>query len=204
MRNMETQEKVKQGYPNLTKAIEEAPTFVRNGYLVNAFSFGEYGSSIEPELADEIVGGLAEKIRPVAHDVNYLIPLAPGGARWGLVIAYEVGIDVKPTHLKREGPLYQVELEDEIKIGIGGPHSRELRRGVKQGDKAIILDDVISTGRTVLDVVGVLKQNGVQIEDIFSIVTKGDEYRQIEETIGATIHDLVHLSKEGQIIDLGS
>lgn len=201
---METQENVRQRFPLLTKAIEEAPTFVRNGYLVNAFSFGEYGAVMTSELVHEIVGGMAEKIRPLVSGIDYLIPLAPGGSHWGLVIACELGVNVKPTHLKREGPLYEVELEDELKIGIGGPHSRELRiRGVKQGDKVIIFDDVISTGASVNGVVRVLKQNGVQIKGIFSIVTKGDEYKQIEETIGVTIQALVNLSKEGQIIGLG-
>ena len=46
--------------------------------------------------------------------------------------------------------------------------------GVKKGDKVVLMDDVMSTGGTIMAIVLALKKIGAEVVDVVVIVEKGD------------------------------
>jgi len=53
--------------------------------------------------------------------------------------------------------------------------------GLKKGDRIIIVDDVISTGGTLLALVRALKIMGVEVTDVISVIGRGDGYLKLKE-----------------------
>ena len=53
--------------------------------------------------------------------------------------------------------------------------------GLKKGDRIIIVDDVISTGGTLIALVKALRNMGVEVLDVISVIGRGTGYLQIKE-----------------------
>jgi adenine phosphoribosyltransferase len=193
-------------YPNLTKDIQNAPKGIICGedgksYLRHVFSFGEYGTFLEHELTREIADGLVEKIRPLMGTFDYMIALMPRGGPFGMIVAENLGVNLTFGWKKIKGLLYEIVLEDEFRIKTGGPHGKELCfRGINEGDRLILVDDVISTGENIKAVIRSLKQRNVTVVGVFSIVTKGEGYKKVETSVGVSITSLMNLGKDGRIL----
>ena len=193
-------------YPHLTEDILRAPTAKITGsdgqsHEVQIFSFGEYGTRIGHELIKEIAHGLSEKLKHWQGQFDYLVALMPGGGRWGLIVGLECGVDLTTDWVNRGGPLYETMLDDEFRINVGGPHGRELCfRRVEPGDRVVILDDVIATGKTIEGVIEAFERRGVKVVGGLTIVTKGEGYQQIERRFQVPIKRLVSLDEKGKIV----
>ena len=71
--------------------------------------------------------------------------------------------------------------------------------GLKKGDKVVIVDDVVSTGGTLVAVVSALKSMNVLIQKILIMVNKGN-LAEIEQKIGMPIHTLVNIEVNDHVI----
>ena len=108
----------------------------------------------DPRLVEPIARALAEHFRP--SDPTVVVSAAVGG----IILSYEVAraLGVKGIFVEKEG---------------GVP---TLRRGfaVTQQDRVLIVEDVITTGGSVREVLSVVRAAGARIVGVGAIVVRGD------------------------------
>lgn len=110
-----------------------------------------------PERAEEVCKVIKEKIDASKIKVDAVV----GPAMGGIVIAYELGraLGVRAMFTEREN--------DEM----------TLRRGffINEGENVLVVEDVVTTGKSSLETIKVLKEHGANIVGIASIVDRRNE-----------------------------
>jgi len=93
------------------------------------------------------------------------------------VLSLKTGI---PLTIVRKRPYF---LEGEVELSQSTGYSKGVLyiNGFKRRDRIIIVDDVISTGGTLLAPVKALKIMGVEVLDVISVIGRGDGYLKLKE-----------------------
>jgi orotate phosphoribosyltransferase len=105
-----------------------------------------------PDKAEAVLKVVVDKIKDVDFD------LVVGPAMGGIIVAYEIGRQAyKPA-------IFSEREEGEMKI----------RRGfeIKKGQKILITEDVVTTGKSSLEVAKVLKELGAEVVGIACVVDR--------------------------------
>ena len=107
-----------------------------------------------PHLAKDICSSLAKKIKTKFKSIDLILAPAMGG----IIIGYEIG-----KLLKKE-TIFCERVEGKFK----------LRRGfhIKKGSKVIIIEDVITTGRSSLECVKLITNAGAKLVGFASIIDR--------------------------------
>ncbi|CAI5451046.1 unnamed protein product [Caenorhabditis angaria] len=63
----------------------------------------------------------------------------------------------------------------------------------KQGDQVILIEDVVTTGGSILDVVRVLKDEGLVAKDVYCILDREQGGREKLQEAGVTLHSLLNM-----------
>ena len=110
-----------------------------------------------PEVRDQVENGLMEVIRREYPDVEVLMGTSTAGIAHAAIVAHMM-------HL----PMGYVR-------GGNKDHGRQNRieGKLEKGQKVVVVEDLISTGGSVLEVVEVLRQAGAEVLGIASIFTYG-------------------------------
>lgn len=106
-----------------------------------------------PDKAAEVLKVVAEKLKDVEFDI------VVGPAMGGIIVAYELGRQMgKPA------------LFTERENGV-----MTLRRGfeIKKGERVLISEDVVTTGKSSLETIEVIKSLGAEVVGISCIVDRG-------------------------------
>lgn len=115
-----------------------------------------------PEKAEEICKVIKKKL----DDANIKVDAVVGPAMGGIVIAYELSraLGVRAMFTEREN--------DEM----------TLRRGffINEGEKVLVVEDVVTTGKSSLETIKVLKEHGANVVGIASIVDRTNGKANIE------------------------
>ncbi|ADG13741.1 phosphoribosyltransferase [Methanocaldococcus infernus ME] len=73
--------------------------------------------------------------------------------------------------------------------------------GIKEGDKVVIVDDVISTGGTMIAIIEALKRAGAEIKDIVCVIERGKGREIVEKKTGYKIKTLVKIDVvDGKVV----
>ena len=112
-----------------------------------------------PDRAEEALSEIAKKIRHDLHEGLLEIDLVAGPAMGGIIAAYELGRQL-------ELPVIFTERDDTGKMA--------LRRGfeIKAGQKILIVEDVITTGKSYGECAGALEPLGAKITALACIVDR--------------------------------
>lgn len=115
-----------------------------------------------PFQAAKVIGGIAEKIRAEIKAGIFEADSIIGPAMGGVVVAYELGRQLKK-------PAFFTERDDEGKMA--------LRRGfeIKQGEKIIIAEDVVTTGKSTLETADRIREMGGVVVASICIVDRRPE-----------------------------
>ena len=110
-----------------------------------------------PEVRDQVENGLMEVIRREYPDVEVLMGTSTAGIAHAAIVAHMM-------HL----PMGYVR-------GGNKDHGRQNRieGKLEKGQKVVVVEDLISTGGSVIDVVEVLREAGAEVLGIASIFTYG-------------------------------
>ncbi len=93
---------------------------------------------------------------------------------------------------------YGLPGEVSVKQVTGYSSSNLFINGIEKGDEVVIVDDVVSTGGTLVAVVSALKEMGIKIKGIFIAVNKGN-LKEIEGKIGMHINTVVDIEVNGKV-----
>ena len=110
-----------------------------------------------PHLAKEICFSLSRKIRKKFKKIDLILSPAIGG----IIIGYEIG-----RILKKE-TIFCERVEGKFNI----------RRGfkIKKGSKVLIIEDVITTGKSSLECVNLIKKSGAKVVGFACIIDRSNK-----------------------------
>jgi adenine phosphoribosyltransferase len=98
--------------------------------------------------------------------------------------------------LDGEVPVHQITGYSQGELYINGLH---------KGDRIILIDDVVSTGGTMIAVLNALKQMDVEIVDVMVVIEKGNGKDIVKRETGFTVKSLVKVNiLEGRVVIEGS
>jgi orotate phosphoribosyltransferase len=108
----------------------------------------------DPKFADPVGAALADLVRPYRPEV--VVSAAVGGILPGYIVARALG--VRDIFVEKQG---------------GVP---TLRRGfsLKPGERAVVIEDVMTTGRSTMEVIEVILNAGAQVAAVGAIVKRGN------------------------------
>jgi len=107
-----------------------------------------------PEFAEELCKELARRINELG--VEYDLVIAP--ALGGVIVSYETS-----RHLKVRG-IFAERVDGKL----------TLRRGfeIKEGERAVVVEDVVTTGKSTRETIEVVKQHGGEVVAVGSLVDR--------------------------------
>lgn len=110
-----------------------------------------------PEVRNDVENGLAETIRKHYPDVEVLMGTSTAGIAHAAITGHILGL---PMGYVRSG---------------AKDHGRknQIEGRLEQGQKVVVVEDLISTGGSVLEVVNVLREAGAEVLGVVSIFTYG-------------------------------
>ncbi|MBZ3935756.1 hypoxanthine/guanine phosphoribosyltransferase [Methanimicrococcus blatticola] len=176
----------------LKKSLEEAPVIQKEcdgqiyNYFIHPISDGipETDPAILEEIADFIiadgkVGGIDKIVTVEAMG----IPIAT-------TLSLKTRIPVSIIRKRKYGMVGEVELSQSTGYSKGALFIN----GLKKGDRILIVDDVISTGGTLLPLLETLNGMGADVAGVYCVIGRGEGMGHIKEKTGVDVTVLVDIS----------
>src|SRR5512136_3502029 len=127
----------------LKKSLLDAPVFKRGDYNYFIHPITDGVPEIRPDLIREVVSYL---VRIADLDVDKIVTIEAMGIPIGIALSQITDIPLVIIRKRKYGLPGEVELSQVT----GYSRSQLFLNGVKQGDRIIVVDDVVSTGGTLL------------------------------------------------------
>jgi adenine phosphoribosyltransferase len=159
-------------------------------YCINSLT--DHTPITKSELLEQVSEEISKRVDFSKADV-----LIGEEDRGGYLCALMSYIQKKPFTLTKWNP---TGLEGEISIGFRNAYTngKLFLNGVKnfKGKKAIIVEDIIDTGGTVIAMIELLQNNGIKVIDVIAVAEKTDYggIEQIEKETGIKPKVLVRFS----------
>jgi adenine phosphoribosyltransferase len=151
----------------LKKSLFSAPVYKRGDYNYFIHPITDGVPEIRPELIREVVGHI---VRIADLDVDKIVTVEAMGIPIG--IALSIITDIPLVIIRKRK--YGLPGEIEVSQVTGYSKSQLFLNGIRKGDKVIIVDDVVSTGGTLLATLESLEFAGAIVRDAVVVIRRGD------------------------------
>ena len=168
----------------LDNSLKTAPIVKRDSYKYVIHPLTDGIPHITPELLNEVTEAMANALP--ACDI--ILTVEAMGIPLATALSLKTGIPF--TIIRKRS--YGLSGEVSVRQTTGYSSANLFINGLNKGDRVVIVDDVVSTGGTLVAVVAALKSMGVHVEKILIVINKGN-LAQIEQKIGMPIHTLVNI-----------
>ena len=176
------------------KSLEASP-IVKKGeynYFVNPISDGV--PAMDPIMLRE----LALSVHKYADlDVDKIVAVEAMGIH--LATALSLATDIPFVVIRKRQ--YGLEGECEVYQKTGYGSSNLYVNDLHEGEKILLIDDVVSTGGTLIALIKTLKDLKVDIKSIVAVIEKGEGKKVVEEETGEEIISIVKLDViDGKVV----
>jgi adenine phosphoribosyltransferase len=158
----------------LKKSLLEAPVFKRGEYNYFIHPITDGVPEVRPELIREVTGHI---VRVADLDVDKIVTVEAMGIPIGTGLSLICDIPMVIVRKRR----YGLPGEIEVSQVTGYSKSQLFLNGICKGDRVIVVDDVVSTGGTLLAVLKSLKIAGAIVKDIVVVVRRGEGADRLRE-----------------------
>ncbi|HUL40095.1 MAG TPA: hypoxanthine/guanine phosphoribosyltransferase [Methanomassiliicoccales archaeon] len=176
------------------KSLEASPIIKMGSYDYFVHPISDGIPQMDPMVLAEVLDGIKE-----VGDFHCDLILTPEamGIPLAAPLSLELGIPYSVIRKKRYG------LAGEVKVHqvTGYSKGEMFINGVAKGERVVVVDDVVSTGGTILAVITALRQIGAEVVDIIVVVEKGHGKATIEKELGLRIKSLVKVEvRQGRLV----
>ncbi len=174
----------------LINSLKKAPIVKKGDYNYIVHPITDGIPYIEPSLLNEVVEEIAKRM-PACQRI---VTMEAMGIPIASLLSVKTGIPFTIIRKRK----YGLPGEREVVQKTGYGEAKLYINGMEKGDEIVIVDDVISTGGTLVAVVETLKEMGVVIKGIFIAINKGRK-EEIEKKIGMKITTLVNIAVDDEV-----
>jgi adenine phosphoribosyltransferase len=181
---------------NFRRSLEAAPIVKMGNYEYFVHPVTDGIPFMEAEVMKEII----DRIQNVGDfDCDYIVAPEAMGIPLAVPLTLRTGIPYNVVRKRR----YKLPGEVSVHQVTGYSDKEMYINGLKQGDRVVIVDDVISTGGTLRALVQAFQKMGVTIVDIIIVVEKGEKKEELEAELKVKIKTLVKVEvRDGKLIVL--
>ncbi|VVB70317.1 Hypoxanthine/guanine phosphoribosyltransferase [uncultured archaeon] len=156
----------------LKKSLLDAPVFKRGSYNYFIHPITDGVPEVRPELIREVVGHI---VRIADLEVDKIVTVEAMGIPIGISLSLICDIPLVIIRKRKYG------LPGEIEVSqlTGYSKSQLFLNGINKGDKVIVVDDVISTGGTLLATLKSLEAAGAIVKDMVIVVQRGNGVQRL-------------------------
>ncbi|QLD90970.1 purine phosphoribosyltransferase family protein [Natronomonas salina] len=152
----------------LRESLHDAPIIDKDGYEYMVHPISNGVPVLDPELLREVVVGV---IRAADLDVDKIV--APEAMGIHLATALSLQTDVPLVVIRKRS--YGLDGEVSLHQTTGYSESEMYINDVEDGDRVLIVDDLLSTGGTLAAICDALDGIGAEIADIVVVIRKVGE-----------------------------
>ncbi len=170
----------------LRESLENSKIIMRGNYPYFIHPLTDGIPQIEPDVLKDAV----EEIRKViSGNFTKILTVEAMGLPIGVALSLELN---KPVTVVRKRA-YSLPGEIEVSQKTGYSEGKLYINSIKSEDRLLIVDDVLSTGGTIIAIVNGIRKIGPKIEDIVVVVNKNRNIGEIEKKIGFPIKAIVNI-----------
>ncbi len=179
--------------PLLKVALENAKVIKmgKYDYFVNPIQ------AISPPLKPELLREIVKRIIKIADfDVDRILTIEAMGIHVSTLVSATTDISLLIARKKKFGLPGELEIEVKKsyrKIAGGMKVEKFYVNSIDKGDKVLIIDDVISTGGTIIGLVRGLIKKGVIVKDIVVVMNRGNGPQRVKNKTGCNVKTLANI-----------
>ena len=171
------------------KSLQKAPIIKKGDYSYIVHPITDGIPEIQPEMLREIVSEMKchiEKCSPI----DKIVTIEAMGIPLATTLSLDMNIPFTIIRKRKYG------LPDEVCVEqkTGYSKSKLYINGLKKGDNVVIVDDILSTGRTLKAVLSALQDISVNVKGIIVAVDKGDSVEKTSDKFNITIISLIEMN----------
>jgi adenine phosphoribosyltransferase len=149
---------------------------------------------VEPSILEEAAEGIS---RFGNMEVDKIVCVEA----MGIHIATALSIKTRIPFVVVRKRVYGLDGEVPVHQMTGYSQGELYINGLHKGDRIILIDDVVSTGGTMIAVLNALKQMEVEIVDVMVIIEKGNGKDIVKRETGFTVKSLIKVNiLEGRVV----
>lgn len=171
----------------LKKTLEEAPIVKKGDYNYFVHPVSDGIPAVDPSLLEEITDALIKKIN--FNNIDKIVAVEAMGIHLATVLSLKTNI---PFVVIRKR-YYGLPGERQVHQKTGYGESNLYINDLKEGENIILIDDVVSTGGTLISIINTLKEMKINLNVAVAVIEKGEGKKIVEEEVGIPILSLVKL-----------
>jgi adenine phosphoribosyltransferase len=153
---------------------------------------------IEPSILEEVADGISKFGN---MDVDKIVCVEAMGVH----IATALSIKTRIPFVVVRKRVYGLKGEVPVHQTTGYSQGQLYINGLNKGDRVILVDDVVSTGGTMIALLKALKRMGVTVVDVVAVIEKGNGKDNVEKETGVTVNSLIKVNVvDGKVVIEGS
>jgi adenine phosphoribosyltransferase len=179
---------------NIKKSLIGAPVIKKGDYDYFVHPITDGIPLVEPEILEEV----ANTIQDYANlNVDKIVCVEAMGIHISTALSLKTGLPFVVVR-KRQ---YGLEGEVDVHQVTGYSRGNLYINGLKRGDRIILVDDVVSTGGTMIAVLNALKNMGVDVVDVVAVMEKGTGKELVEKETGFKVKALLKVNVvDGKVV----
>ena len=150
----------------LKKSLLDAPIIEKEGYHYFVHPISDGVPMLRPQLLREIVIKIIRKAD--LEDVDKIVTPAAMGIHISTAVSLMTDIPLVVIRKRQYGLEGEVELAQQT----GYSENQMFMNDVYEGDRVLLLDDVLSTGGTLAAITEALEHVGAEVVDVVAVIKK--------------------------------
>jgi len=168
------------------ESILTSPVIDMDGYPYLVHPLTDGIPKVDPEMLNEVIDWMLN-----VCSFNCDLILAPESMGIPLAVPISLKLNIPYTVIRKRR--YGLPGEMEIPQKTGYSSSTMYVNGVKEGDRVVIVDDVLSTGGTMSALIDALTSRKVVIVDVLVVLNKGFSKKELKETFGIDVKTMIRI-----------
>jgi adenine phosphoribosyltransferase len=179
----------------LKESLTKAPIIRRGDYYYFIHPISDGVPTITSELIEEVSGYILE----IADtNVDRILTIEAMGIPVATALSLKTGIPLSIVRKRK----YELEGEVVLSQSTGYSKGELYINGIAEGERVLIVDDVISTGGTLRSLISALQDIGAIVCDVVVVIERGEGSLRLKE-MGIDVTTLVKIdvNKDGVVIE---